>query len=157
MKSIIFICVILLNSGCSSKMNTSRISYDKNESAIMKSLLAHYQQWKGTRYQLGGMSKNGVDCSAYVFLAFKQRFNLRLPRTTKNQIIAGKSIEKNQLQAGDLVFFKTGRKVRHVGIYLDNGRFMHASSSKGVMISKLDNSYWKKCYWFAKHIPELHE
>lgn len=156
MKSVIFLCVILLSIGCSTKVNTNRISSSKSESAIMKSLLAHYQKWKGTRYKLGGMSKSGVDCSAYVYLAFKQRFNLRLPRSTKNQIRAGKSIDRNQLKAGDLVFFKTAPRVRHVGIYLDNGRFMHASSSRGVMISRLDNSYWKKCYWFSKHIPELY-
>jgi lipoprotein Spr/probable lipoprotein NlpC len=141
--------------GCSTKANKNYTFYNEDNSAILKNLLAHYQQWKGARYRLGGLSKSGVDCSGFVYLTYLQRFNLELPRTTINQIRAGRKIPKGKLQTGDLVFFKTKPRVRHVGIYLDDNKFMHASSSRGVMISSLKNRYWEKRYWFSKHIPEL--
>jgi probable lipoprotein NlpC len=64
----------------------------------------------------------------------------------------GANVDKNQLRAGDLVFFKTGRTDRHVGVYLENGTFLHASTSQGVIISKLDENYWKSAYWKAKRL-----
>jgi probable lipoprotein NlpC len=75
-----------------------------------------------------------------------------LPRSTGFQAELGENIGKSQLRAGDLVFFKTGRTVRHVGVYLEDGRFLHASTSQGVMISGLDESYWKSAYWKAKRL-----
>ena len=152
--SLIMISIIFFI-GCSTKGNQHLLHINKSNSPIVKSLLAHYQEWRGTRYRLGGMSKSGVDCSAFVYIAFLERFNLELPRTTINQIRAGRRVSKIELQAGDLLFFKTKPSVRHVGIYLGNNKFMHASSSRGVMISSLQNNYWKNRYWFAKHIPEL--
>lgn len=153
--SLLLVTLCLLFLSCSTRGNSKLEDYTQSESAVVKALMAHYQQWRGARYRLGGLTKRGIDCSGFVYLAYKKRFNLELPRTTVNQIRAGDKISKSQLQAGDLVFFKTSPGVRHVGIYLNKGRFMHASSSKGVTISKLNNSYWKKCYWFSKHIPEL--
>jgi len=157
MKIVLFLMSIIVFLGCSTRGNSHLRDFDKSESAIVKELLAHYQKWRGTRYELGGMSKSGVDCSAFVYIAYLDRFNLELPRTTINQIRAGVKVDMSELKAGDLVFFRTGVGVRHVGIYLDKGKFMHASSSKGVMISSLDNNYWKKHYWMCKHIPELDE
>ncbi|MGH8762807.1 MAG: NlpC/P60 family protein, partial [Nitrosospira sp.] len=75
-----------------------------------------------------------------------------LPRSTEFQAELGEDIGKAQLRAGDLVFFKTGISVRHVGVYLEGGRFLHASTSKGVMISRLNESYWKSAYWKAKRL-----
>jgi len=155
MKIFVLLLSLFILTACSTKGNKSLVGFDKTQSAIMKNLLAHYQQWRGARYSLGGMSKSGVDCSGFVYIAYLKRFNLELPRTTINQIRAGYTIDKSELKAGDLVFFKTGVGVRHVGIYLDKGKFMHASSSKGVTISHLNNTYWKKHYWMCKHIPEL--
>lgn len=153
---LLLLCIAILT-GCSTRGNPSLASFDENESSIVKSLLAHYQKWQGARYELGGLSKSGVDCSGFVYLTYLKRFNLELPRTTLDQIRAGKKVDISELQAGDLIFFKTKPSVRHVGIYIDNDKFMHASSSKGVMISSLKNRYWKKRYWFSKHIPELDE
>lgn len=155
MKFLMLFLTLLFLTACSTKGHSDLSGFNKNKNAIIKNLLAHYQQWRGTRYHLGGMSKSGVDCSGFVYIAYLQRFNLELPRTTINQIRAGYSVDKSELKPGDLVFFKTGVGVRHVGIYLDNGKFMHASSSRGVMISHLNNPYWKKHYWMCKHIPEL--
>jgi len=111
-----------------------------------------YKDWKAVRYKWGGNSKRGIDCSAFVQKAYKKSFNLKLPRTTKKQHNIGKYIKKDALRLGDLVFFKTGWNTRHVGIYLNNARFMHASTKKGVIISSLNNPYYKKHYWKAKRI-----
>jgi cell wall-associated NlpC family hydrolase len=115
-------------------------------------LYRQHREWNGVEYRIGGLNKSGVDCSGFVYLTFKSRFNVVLPRTTKDQIKLGKPVKKAKLKAGDLVFFKTRRKVRHVGIYIEDGKFLHASTNNGVMISRLDNVYWKKKYWKARRV-----
>lgn len=152
MRTMLFLLAMVMFLGCSTRGHPH---LSESENSTIKELLAHYQKWRGTRYRLGGMSKSGVDCSAFVYLAYLKRFNLELPRTTINQIRAGYEVDISELSPGDLVFFKTGEDSRHVGIYLHHGKFMHASSSRGVMISRLNNSYWKKHYLMCKHIPEL--
>jgi lipoprotein Spr/probable lipoprotein NlpC len=141
------VALTLLLTACGGQ-NITRKSSNTTESK----LYAQYQSWQGTPYQLGGLSKKGIDCSGFVYLTFKDKFGVKLPRTTATQVKRGKRIYIGQLQAGDLIFFKTGWKTRHVGIYLSDGRFLHASTSKGVIISRLDNVYWKKKYWRAQRI-----
>jgi len=114
---------------------------------VRNRLYSQYQEWRGTRYRLGGTDHTGIDCSALVRTIFKEEFGYTLPRTTLSQAEFGEKISRNELIAGDLVFFKTGGRSWHVGIYLDSKKFMHASSSRGVTISSLDNSYWKAKYW----------
>lgn len=121
-----------------------------NSNAVKNKLYAQYKKWKGVKYKAGGLSKSGIDCSGFVYRTFRSELGINIPRSTELQSSSGKQIGKNKLKPGDLVFFKTGTKVRHVGIYLDNNNFLHASSSKGVMISKLDNVYWKSKYWKSK-------
>lgn len=111
-----------------------------------------YKEWEGVRYKFGGESKDGIDCSAFIQKVFEKNFNMTLPRTTKEQAEIGKEINKNELATGDLIFFKTGRYSRHVGIYIEDGKFIHASTSKGVTISTLDNSYFSKHYWKSLRI-----
>ena len=126
---------------------------DLDNSALVKeNLYAHYNQWKNTKYQIGGLSRNGIDCSGFVYMTFKTRLGMVLPRSTEFQAEVGASVDKNQLRAGDLVFFRTGRTDRHVGVYLENGRFLHASTRQGVIISRLDENYWKSAYWKAKRL-----
>lgn len=126
-------------------------AYDKAidtfSSDIKGRLYAQYNKWRGVRYRLGGSSKRGIDCSAFVQVTFKAKLGVNLPRTTSLQSRLGKEIGKNELQAGDLVFFRTGSNSRHVGIYLEENKFLHASQSRGVTISKLDNTYWRANYW----------
>lgn len=129
-----------------------RTKTDIKIESIKEKLYAQYAQWKGAKYKLGGLSKKGIDCSGFVFVTFKSKLGIALPRTTSLQVKTGKYIERNKLQAGDLVFFKTGRSFRHVGIYLEHDKFLHASTSLGVTISKLNNRYWKSKYWKAKRI-----
>ena len=117
------------------------------EDRVKSMLYNQHNEWKGVPYQLGGLSKKGIDCSGFVYKSFKRKFNIKLPRSTKLQAKLGREISKNKLKSGDLVFFKTGLFVRHVGIFIEGQKFLHASTSKGVMISRLDNRYWNNAYW----------
>ena len=101
---------------------------------------------------MGGLSKDGIDCSGFVYTTFRSKLGINIPRSTALQSKIGSNVSKNKLRTGDLVFFKTATKVRHVGIYIENNKFLHASTSKGVMISKLDNVYWKSKYWKSKRL-----
>ncbi len=124
----------------------------KNVSQVKKTLYAQHREWKGTRYKKGGLNKKGIDCSGFVLLTFRSKFGIKLPRSAHLQAQRGQFVPQNQLMAGDVVFFKTGMTQKHTGIYLENRRFLHASSSKGVTISNMDNRYWSKRYWKAKRI-----
>ena len=110
-----------------------------------------YTQWQGVKYQMGGDSKSGIDCSGFVQKMYKSSFNLDIPRNTSTLSGMGYEISKNELEIGDLVFFKTG-KTNHVGIYLDNGKFMHASTKIGVTISDLNSDYYLNSYWKAQRV-----
>jgi len=124
------------------------------EETIKDKLYSFYDEWKGVKYKFGGYSKAGIDCSAFVQKALAEQFNLQLPRSTIFQVQVGQTIKKDDLQIGDLVFFKTGR-TNHVGIYIEDGKFMHTSRKYGVIISKLDNAYFQKRYWTAKRVLAL--
>jgi len=115
-------------------------------------LRSEYSYWVGSPYRLGGNSLRGIDCSSLVQQVFKNSFNIPLPRTTEYQVRKGYSIKKTHLKVGDLVFFKTGRLTRHVGIYMGNNEFFHVSTSKGAKISSLSNPYWKRKYWQSRRI-----
>lgn len=120
---------------------------------LKKELLWFYARWAGTPYLYGGETHQGVDCSSFVRQAIATVASYRLPRTTDGQVQVGWPIPRSELETGDLVFFKTGGSSRHVGIYLGHNRFMHASSSVGVTISRLDNIYWRSHYWQSRRIP----
>ena len=149
------VCILLIISGCATQQkqpvfNKKSVSSENiQNNKIKKSLYLQHKEWKGTRYKLGGLSKKGIDCSGFVHVTFASRFGKKIPRTTRTQAKVGTNIAKRNLKTGDLVFFKTSPTVNHVGIYLENGQFLHASSSKGVMISRLDNVYWTRKYWKA--------
>ena len=118
------------------------------EEKIKLAIKEKESSWDGVKYRYGGVNpQKGIDCSALVQLLYKDQFDINLPRTTRQQVQVGESIQKNNLKAGDLVFFKTGRSMRHVGVYIEEGKFLHVSSSKGVMISSLNSRYWSKRYW----------
>lgn len=106
----------------------------------------------GTPYKWGGTTTAGFDCSGFVGYAFKQA-GKNLPRTTSEIHKQGEAVLKSNLQKGDLVYFETYKKgPSHMGIYLGNNEFIHASSSKGVSITTLSNSYWKNRYIGAKRL-----
>jgi hypothetical protein len=160
-KRLLFSCLVLLLSACASSPAVVIASKPVVVPTMLKpeppkwsesNLLSFHNQWKGTPYRLGGLNRNGVDCSGFVYLAYLNIVGDKLPRTVNSQRILGKEIPRNQLKTGDLVFFKTTRTVRHVGIYMGNDRFLHASTKKGVKISSLNNIYWKPRFWFAKRL-----
>ncbi|MEH6629082.1 MAG: NlpC/P60 family protein [Motiliproteus sp.] len=146
---------LLVLSGCSQqtlKTPTASVNTATTSPSINEHLFAQYLDWKGTPYRLGGESRSGVDCSSFVQITFSEKLGIPLPRTTSGQHRAGDPVPRNALRAGDLVFFKTDVKVRHVGIYMGNQTFLHASTSQGVILSRLDNPYWDPRYWKAKRI-----
>jgi cell wall-associated NlpC family hydrolase len=115
-------------------------------------LFKFYSIWHQTPYRLGGTNQNGIDCSAFVQRAYQQVFEHPIPRTTAQQIKVGHKVDYNQRQFGDLVFFKTGINTRHVGIYVEDNSFMHVSTSRGVMISRLDSPYWADAFWHVRRL-----
>ncbi|MGX9415894.1 NlpC/P60 family protein [Vibrio sp. WJH972] len=120
--------------------------------SVKQRLLGHYGEWKGTPYVYGGLSSRGVDCSGFVYLTFLERLGLTLPRTTSSQVKVGIKVSPRKMKVGDLVFFKTGFNTRHVGIYLGDNQFLHASESKGVIISFLTNPYWQSHFWQVRRV-----
>ena len=103
----------------------------------------------GTPYRLGGCSVKGIDCSGFVKKTY-QFFNIDLPRTVFQQSRVGLRVERNELAAGDLLFFNTRRRPGHVGIYIGNNEFVHASSCKrGVHVDNLNNPYFDKRFFRA--------
>lgn len=113
-----------------------------------RNLFSFIDSWYGTPYRFGGTSRKGIDCSAFMMEIFKNVYKYQLPRTSREQYrISNKINNIEDLREGDLVFFKIRTKdISHVGIYLGNGKFAHASSSKGVVISDLSSTYWNKYY-----------
>jgi cell wall-associated NlpC family hydrolase len=107
-------------------------------------LLKAADSWYGTRYQMGGTSKSGIDCSAFVQAVYMAAFGALVPRTAFEQFKAANHISAVDMREGDLVFFNTTGGVSHVGIYLRNNKFIHASSSRGVTVSDLFDPYYLK-------------
>ncbi|MEN2436400.1 NlpC/P60 family protein [Weeksellaceae bacterium A-14] len=123
----------------------------------INSLLEEADSYIGTPYRFGGMTRNGIDCSAFVLSVFGSTLGMQLPRVAAAQAQEGESIDRSELKKGDLVFFSHSRRISHVGIVHDvkeNGEvdFIHAATSKGVMISSLDDSYWGPKFRYAKRI-----
>ena len=116
------------------------------ESITNEKLISFLEEWYGIPYKYGGGTRMGVDCSAFSCMMMDSVYNLNIPRTCREQFVAGKRIKQDQLLQGDLVFFNTTGGVSHVGVYLGHRKFVHASTSNGVMISGLDDGYFKKRY-----------
>lgn len=110
--------------------------------------------WYGTRYRLGGTTKNGIDCSAFTQMLFSVVYGQNLPRTAREQYQNSNRISRTKLREGDLIFFKTRRSISHVGIYLQNNKFVHASTSGGVTISDFFDPYWTRKFAGAGRIDD---
>ena len=113
------------------------------ESMTNMRLFSFIDNWWGTRYRYGGDSKTGIDCSAFAGMLMREVFHIQLPRTAREQFSNVNKIDKALLKEGDLVFFNTRGGISHVGIFLKHGYFVHASTSRGVTISNLEEPYYK--------------
>ena len=112
-------------------------------------------EWLGTPYRLGGDSKRGIDCSKFSLAVYENVFNTTIGYNSRNQYQNVTPVRKGELEPGDLVFFKIrSRNITHVGVYIGDNKFAHASSSKGVMISNLNEPYWRRYYYNGGRLPE---
>lgn len=114
-----------------------------------RDLYAAIDSWYGTPYLYGGCSTSGVDCSCFVGKIFKTVYGANLHRSANDiQLDMAKMVSRDALREGDIVFFTNSNgKVSHVGIYLKDDLFVHSSTSNGVTVSSLENSYWKKHFY----------
>jgi cell wall-associated NlpC family hydrolase len=159
-----FLTIFILATSCATQtrpqtINTLKIERTPEKANIYsdsreieKRIRDEYMRWKGTRHRYGGTGRDGIDCSGFVQAVYKNIFKVELPRTTKELMKQGILIGRDDLQAGDLVFFKPPNYPDHVGIYLSRKEFVHASKKRGVTISQIDLYYWGRCYWTARRI-----
>ena len=171
LKYLIYVICIFILIGCRQHKSTSTtyISDNKSYSSIKKTyseklgiseaniknekLYRFIDEWYGVKYVFGGKDKNGIDCSALVFTLYANVFNKHISSTTKSLRDESLKIKESDLKEGDLVFFITdGSKISHIGVYLQNHKFLHASSKKGVMISDLNEPYFKHNFHSAGRI-----
>lgn len=116
-------------------------------------LYQNIDDWYGVPYKLGGTTKKGIDCSAFVQTIFISAFGITLPRTARDQYNSTRRISQTELREGDLLFFNTRGGVSHVGIYLQNNKFVHASVS-GVTISDMFEPYYLRHFIAAGRIKQ---
>ncbi len=111
--------------------------------------------WIGTPYRFGGETRRGIDCSAFTKALYEQVFNKILSRDSRSIFRMVNPVSKDELQEGDLVFFKIkSRSISHVGVYIGDNRFAHASSSNGVSISTLDDKYFQRYFYKGGRVTE---
>ncbi len=133
-----------LSNGYSSKSHSSKTIHSPKEidkahlSKKQRKIIEEAENWIGTPYCWGGESKDCADCSGFVMEVFSKN-GIKLPRTAEQQYEFGKRVNLDEAKPGDLIFFGKSKKITHVGIYVGDRTFIHASSSKGVMIQDLDS------------------
>ncbi|MCL7753984.1 C40 family peptidase [Polaribacter sp. Z022] len=159
MKKIVFLMVVfsLVMSSCSSSKTVVKNKKKPPLSKVDK-IVAEALKYKGVRYRFGGTTRSGMDCSGIVFVAFGSE-KVHLPRVSRDMAKKGQKISLNKVKKGDLLFFRTSnrrRRINHVGLVVSNIkghiRFVHATSSKGVIVSSLSEKYWKKAFVKATKI-----
>lgn len=141
---LLWICVILLSilASCGSRKTTSNTKAARAADAMAnlksKPLYRFINNWTGVKYKLGGLDKSGIDCSGFALLLQKDIYGKSLPRRSRDQADAVKKRSYNNLKEGDLIFFSFGgREVDHVGVYLNGDFFVHASTTRGVVVDDL--------------------
>ena len=170
MKRVVFyllITIVLTSCGISSKKKAVISSKNKTTAKVkttrspnskkIKSIVSYAKTFDGTRYKFGGTTRKGMDCSGLVYTSFKKE-NIVLPRTSKTMATQGKAVSLKKVIIGDLLFFKTNKRknvISHVGLVVEAKgviKFIHASTSRGVIISSLDENYWNKCFAGARRV-----
>ncbi len=141
----------LVMSGCASNQQLqpggAALQYSPVESAPgsvkAEKLWKAFERYQGTPYQYGGTTARGFDCSGFITTAYRESLGRRLPRTTSQMLRHGDVVHPDDVKPGDIVFFRIGGKDQHAGIYMGDNRFIHASTSSGVIMSELNGYYWK--------------
>ena len=143
----IFMAMSLGSCSSSKRSKTSQTRQEPKEVNPSDALFSFVKDWECVPYRYGGTTRTGVDCSGFVGVLYKEVYNKQIPRTTKELSSTAKTLPKSNLQEGDLVFFDIdGKKNTHVGVYLKDGDFVHASTSKGVIVSSLENPYYQRSF-----------
>lgn len=156
---LILLSILLFDNGCAPSVRYTRSAngeihlyvprdwdYRKNYKVPQDRLQIIVNGWLGVRYKYGGMNRRGVDCSGFVCLVYRELNGMVLPHSSRKMHRLGRNVSTGEARSGDLVFFRGGlfNTINHVGIYIGDNKFAHASSSNGVRFSSLDESYYKK-------------
>lgn len=141
------------------EISSTHINHTQHLADIAVGLIDEAKTFIGTPYRYGGTTRRGIDCSAFVQQVFSKQ-NIELPRVSTQMARLGETVKQSDLRSGDLVFFSTTRRgISHVGMVVeivgDEIKFIHAASSKGVVISSLNEAYWSRAYRTAKRLDEM--
>jgi cell wall-associated NlpC family hydrolase len=157
--ALVILVACLIGSACrpsvrfrsAKKTQNINLKVDKNGLSNTDDLNTFIHDWLHTPYKYGGMSRTGIDCSGFTCLVMLHVYNLPAPRTAQEQYNKGRKLSDSRIERGDLVFFRNvrGKGVDHVGVYLGDGKFAHATESAGVVISNLNEDYYRKRYFGA--------
>ncbi|MFP4520804.1 MAG: C40 family peptidase [Fibrobacterota bacterium] len=111
------------------------------------------EKYRGIPYKFGGTTTRGIDCSGFTRAVFREALGVELPRNSRDQSLRGRRISFNRLQFGDLIFFRINSlRISHVGIYLGNGRMVHAGRHSGVAVVSLDKNYYRTRFAFGRRL-----
>jgi cell wall-associated NlpC family hydrolase len=151
--AVLSLLLLLTSCGSSKRTAVKEISTTKTERIIKQA-----QAFSGTRYKFGGTTRKGMDCSGLIYVAF-QKENIVLPRVSRDMAQRGKPVKNKDIDKGDLLFFRTsksGKRINHVGLVTkvdgDDIYFIHATTSKGVLTSNLNERYWNRAYVMARRV-----
>jgi len=154
-KILLLLSAVFLLASCG---GAKKVSYKKPSSSKADRIVKQAQNFSGTRYKFGGTTSKGMDCSGLIYVAF-QKEQIVLPRVSRDMATKGKPVNKTSVKKGDLIFFRTNkssRKINHVGLVTANKRgeiyFIHATTSRGVLTSNLNEKYWKNAYVQARRV-----
>ncbi len=150
-----FVLAVGLTSACTTapmRVGGKSAEYWNNGVEVRSVLMRHFENWEGVPHRYGGTDRSGIDCSGFVQLAYRDLFNVNLPRSARDMSRIGESVGLDELRVGDLMFFRGAFSPNHVGIYLGDGTFLHVSSSKGVTRTRVDDSYWRKYISSARRV-----
>lgn len=151
--AVLSLLLLLTSCGSSKRTAVKEISTTKTERIIKQA-----QAFSGTRYKFGGTTRKGMDCSGLIYVAF-QKENIVLPRVSRDMAQRGKPVKNKDIDKGDLLFFRTSKsskRINHVGLVTkvdgDDIYFIHATTSKGVLTSNLNERYWNRAYIMARRV-----